>query len=543
LGGLLLWAAQPPLAWSPLAWVAPIPWLLLIRDAQRPGRGGYCWIWVGGCLHWLALLQGIRLPYWALYFGWFALSLYLAVYVPLFIGLCRVAVHVYRWPLLLAAPVGWAAMELARAHVITGFAGAMLGHSQVSWTTLIQIADLGGAYAVGFLVMWVAVCALELFAAARRPRSLAAWSLLAAVPLASCLLYGAWRQQHRPAAQPAAARVALLQGTYDTIFEFNPRRNLDMFRQFLGLAQRAAEEVDALDLIIWPESAFTENNPHWVLAEPSSSDAPSPESREQAELRRRQTERYGAFLDKAATVAELVNGRDAGGRPLRNIQQIVGVETVDVRTTPPRHFNSALWLDAQGRIQGRYDKMHLVMFGEYVPFASRIPLLARTPLGRGVTPGSAPTVFDVAGVRYAPSICFESFVPHLIRGQMVELRNQGRPADVLINVTHDGWFWGSSILDLHLHCSVFRAVENRTPLLMAANPGLTAWIDGDGRIRAALPRHREAYLVAEVVRDPRNSLYQWWGDLPAGLCLACTLGWGLGGMLHRRQRPTGPRVA
>ena len=95
--------------------------------------------------------------------------------------------------------------------------------------------------------------------------------------------------------------------------------------------------------------------------------------------------------------------------------------------------------------------------------------------------------FDIGGVRMAPNICYESVLSHVIRRQVNALAAEGREPDMLVNLTNDGWFWGSSELDMHLACGVFRAVECRKPLLIAANTGFSAWIDGDGRIRRKAP--------------------------------------------------------
>ena len=120
----------------------------------------------------------------------------------------------------------------------------------------------------------------------------------------------------------------------------------------------------------------------------------------------------------------------------------------------------------------------------------------------------------------APSICFENTMPHLLRWHVAELARRGQRPDVLINLTNDGWFWGSSILDMQLDCAIFQAVELRRPFLVAANTGFSAWIDGNGTVRAQGPRRAKEKLVAEVVPDGRTSWYEIWGDWPA---LCCTL--------------------
>jgi apolipoprotein N-acyltransferase len=145
----------------------------------------------------------------------------------------------------------------------------------------------------------------------------------------------------------------------------------------------------------------------------------------------------------------------------------------------------------------------------------------------------------------APNICYETVVPRVIRRQVNQLASEGREPAVLVNLTNDGWFRGSSELDLHLACGVFRAVECRKPLLIAANTGFSAWIDGDGRILAQGRRYATDVLVADVRLDSRRSWYLAHGDWLAGACLGgCLLlagvgcwGWRKGGGMAAPAAP------
>jgi apolipoprotein N-acyltransferase len=123
-------------------------------------------------------------------------------------------------------------------------------------------------------------------------------------------------------------------------------------------------------------------------------------------------------------------------------------------------------------------------------------------------------------IRFTPNICYETVLSREIRGQINALQVQNREPDVLINLSNDGWYWGSSELDMLLACSVFRAVECRKPYAIAANTGFSASIDADGRILQQGPRHDSATLLAEVRIDSRRSFYLQYGDWPAGICLA-----------------------
>lgn len=208
--GTLLWAAFPPLNGWPLAWLAPLGWLQLIRLPQLPGRRPYLGIWLAGLLHWLALLQGVRLAHPALYLGWIALAAYVAVYPLLFVALTRVAVHRLRISIILSAPAIWTGLELVRGHALTGFSIALLGHTQIPWTALIQIADVCGAYGVSFVVMGGAACLLRLWNAHETQRRWTLWPLLPlAAGLAAVLGYGVYRQ---PAADDDASREPAVRG-------------------------------------------------------------------------------------------------------------------------------------------------------------------------------------------------------------------------------------------------------------------------------------------------------------------------------------------
>jgi apolipoprotein N-acyltransferase len=225
----------------------------------------------------------------------------------------------------------------------------------------------------------------------------------------------------------------------------------------------------------------------------------------------------------------------SGTSPCR---MLVGGHTV--RFTRDRNiaYNSALLLDRSGEIAGRYYKMHLVIFGEYVPLGDLLPWLHKfSPVGPGLAAGEGPQAFEVGGLRFSPSICFESIVPHLIRGQVATLAAANTPPDVLVNVTNDGWFHGAGCLDQHLACNVFRAVENRRPMLVAANEGLTAHIDGSGKVQSTLPRMRSGVIVAEVRSDGRWGLYQQTGDLAAWCLVLFSLAAAVAGIwLWRRER-------
>jgi apolipoprotein N-acyltransferase len=202
---------------------------------------------------------------------------------------------------------------------------------------------------------------------------------------------------------------------------------------------------------------------------------------------------------------------------------------------PPLVFNSAVLVGDDGQIIGTYDKLHRVMFGEYIPFADWLPFLYRvTPLTGGIQAGQQPVILTLGGWRFAPDICYETVMPHVIRRQAATLVDGAQP-DVLVNLTNDAWYWGSNELDLHLACGVFRAVETRTPLLIAANGGISAWIGRDGRIRAQSPRQQADVILADVERGAGGSRYVAWGDWFAASCLTACVLVAIIGFVNRRN--------
>ena len=159
-------------------------------------------------------------------------------------------------------------------------------------------------------------------------------------------------------------------------------------------------------------------------------------------------------------------------------------------------YNSAVLVTPDGRWcepgrceQSYYDKMHLVPFGEYMPFVKSMPWLQNlSPLCTSATPGEQPKGFMLKNICLVPNICYETVLPHVIRNQLVTLRQEGRDPQILVNVTNDGWFWGSNELEMHLACGVFRTVECRRPMVIAANTGISASIDASGHILDEGPR-------------------------------------------------------
>lgn len=526
---LLLWASFPPLNLWPLAWLATIPWLLLIRRDRLRGWKPYLQITLAGAVHWLLMLQGVRLAHPALYGGWVALSVYLAMYLVLFIALTRVAVHQLRWPLFLAAPIVWTGLELLRANLISGFACGILAHTQTAWPIVLQIADLGGAYALSFIMVLVPAVVVQYFPALwfvgsapasspSQPAFLAGgpipWALTFTV-LMLTFAYGWFRlTEEIPQYERPPLRVALIQGSLDTRFDQPYEERVQTtFSHYDALTREAVKKSPQLDLVAWPESMFTLAE-YRALHDEQETDSAIPARRREAIAAQRQSFDFTlAEIQKLMPASTFLFGTTTLKYDLNH-----------ERPYPDRNYNAALLAEPGKLVTHRYYKMHPVMFGEFIPLADLAPFLNHiTPIGPGMSVGAEPVVMRVRDYRLAPNICFESTVPHLIREQVSELEQKNRqPVDAIVNVSNDGWFKGSSILDLHFRCSVFRAIENRKPVIIAANTGISAHIDGNGQVLQRGPKRAPAVLIANLVPDGRYSPYHRLGDALAWLCAALT---------------------
>lgn len=561
---LLLWAAFPPLGWSLLAWVAPLAWLRVIDREKAPGKAGYFAIWVTGSLFWLAILHGIRLAYWPLIFGWIALSLYLGIYVALFVGVARILRHRWRWSLSWAAPVAWTGWELVRSYMLTGYAANTLAHSQYQHPLVIQLADQIGGYGVSLIMMAVAVGLYrfgEVALARRVPAS--RWDLVVPAGLLFVLLgYGAWRLaegEQLATDAPPLLRVALIQENTPSVFDSNLERLYHAWNRYAATTADAIRVHGVPDLIVWPESTFTAGPGTTLMAtvpwmEDRTTDRVPPEVASQnvdrTVLRDWIERNRHDYRTKVATLHQVILSSSL--KSMRSISTgtsdeaaqaalpyyLMGDDAVIFEDDRVVRHNAAMLLDPQGQIAGRYDKIHLVMFGEYIPLNWALSFLGDAFGFSSATPGIEVKSFEVDGVRIAPSICFESMLPQFMSWQMRSLVAQQKAPDVLITITNDSWFRGSTLLDHHLACEVFAAVEMRRPFLVAANTGLSAWIEGTGRIKHLSPRLDDYHILAEPTRDSRWGLTQVWGDLPAW-CLAGICGLALfsaaGGRRRRRR--------
>jgi apolipoprotein N-acyltransferase len=405
---------------------------------------------------------------------------------------------------------------------MTGFMMGSLAHTQVHWPAVVQISDLVGEYGVDFVMILVASSITCVAFAPRQPLAIAPALLV----LAATLFYG-FRQLQPPTAPTSernTVRIALIQGNSLADWKNDKSKQQQIMSEYFELSKQALAKAvmkdnQPINLVVWPETMFRS---------PLCEFEDGYELPEDATMSKEEIAAVGK-----SDLANLATQLDT---PV-----LVGVDRIillaDNHSATDglsyRGYNSSALVDRDGRLLGTYDKFHLVMFGEYVPFSKWLPLLNRlSSITGSAEAGIGPVALEVDGVRYAPNICYETVIPHVIRNQVATLDAAGTRPDVLVNLTNDAWYWGSSELDMHLACDVFRAVETRTPLVIAANGGISAWIDRYGQVMAQSPRQQSDVILADVElnRDAPTSLYVRTGDWFAALCLtACVflaiIGW------------------
>ena len=549
----MLWLSFTPVECAPLAWIALVPLCQLLRLRTLP-RFTLPGVWMISVIWAVVTLQWMRLGHPAMYLALLTLGIYVGFYIPIFLWVCRRCIC-GGLPLWLTVPVVWTALDLARAYLLTGFSWYYLGHTQYRWLSLIQISDITGAYGVTFLVAMVSGAIAEQIPAAWLRR----WNLdvsdidnlqsrryplaIALLAVALCCLYG-FARKTAPDKFPQGPAFALIQGNFTPEIKHDSGMTLTRFRTHDTLTRSSVRLQP--DFIVWPETMFSwpeQSAAEGVTDKDILSQIPADVVRD-----------YG---NQAAVLAEPFRRREVQSRLANDSQAcgaaiVMGLEAMVAQKDRLRVYNSAAFARPDLGYAGRYDKIHRVVFGEYIPLKDIFPWLTDlTPFGAnfGIDAGNTPMLFEYAGVRIAPLICFEDTVPHLVRRMAAQRDTNGLECDVLVNLTNDAWFRGSSELDQHLITSAFRAVETRMPMVRCVNGGISAFIDGNGQIREPEQilvmkepieglnppltevqgmrdpatgfwrRQFSGIIFGHAPLDPRTSPYVQFGDWFAGLCL------------------------
>jgi apolipoprotein N-acyltransferase len=444
-----------------------------LRPAS-PGQGfllGYlCGIlWYAGTCYWIydTMRQygGLSAPEALL--ALFLFCCYLGLYHGLFgllVGLLAGAGRDFRRPLVLI-PFLWVAVELARTRV-TGFPWNLLGISQVDNVALSRIVASTGVYGISFEIVLVNVALAAAFLVPREKRG----ALLAAA-LAAAAVLQAGRLVDAPPAMADHAALLVQQNIPVSADWTTPASLQQTINELTGLTVKSASSsTTKIDLIVWPESPapFFTNDQRFR-------DALSAMARD----------------SKTWIVAGAIGTGSSTG---------AGGQTGPV-------FNSAALISPNGEWTERYDKIHLVPFGEYLPYPSLFSFAGGLTKEVGeFQHGTSRRPMDAGGTRLGIFICYESIFPDEVR----QFANQG--ADVFVNISNDGWYGDSGAYAQHLNQTRMRAIENNRWLLSATDTGVTASIDPWGRVVARVPRKERTTLVAPYALTSVTTFYTRHGD-------------------------------
>ncbi len=501
-----------------LAWIALIPLHLAVEPVtpRRAFRIGWLSGLIGftGTMSWVVTAMHLygKMPLAASYAVMVLLTAYLGSYVALYaVGYAKLR-RAAPSLLFLTAPGLWVSLELLRTYFLSGLPWALLGYSQYRWLAIIQFADHTGVYGVSFLIVLVNLALTELMnwllaRVRRRDQVRFAWQAPAAAVFAVTIAWAYGQNAldaHAASPDTRTLSIGLVQANIDQAHKWDVAYRQETLERYRRLT---AQVADRSDLIIWPEAA----TPFFFELEPQ-------------------------YRLEVTAMAREARAPILFGSPALRY-------SLDRR---PYLLNSAYLLSPDGQITGRYDKQHLVPFGEYIPLHSSL-LFFLDKLVEGIgdfEAGTTPTILTIRPqaashpqgreerpvVKFGVVICYEVIFPDLVR----EFAANG--AEFMATITNDAWFGRSAAPHQHFGMVVFRSVENRMAFARAANTGVSGFIDPAGRILQATPIFTEDAVTGAIPVQRHPTFYTRYGDVFAYGCVIIT-GLFAVGAERRRRRP------
>jgi apolipoprotein N-acyltransferase len=401
-----------------------------------------------------------------------------------------------------ALAVAFGLAEVARGHLLTGLPWNLIGYGLAANASTMQLASLFGVYALSLLAVLLFASPFAIWAP--EGSGLACHesaALLTLVLLLAYLLGTLWGERRLAGADFATTdlRIRIVQANVDQAKKWRPENSAEIFNDYLELTKSdgAESRLDGISLVIWPETAVP-----FLLADSS-----------EALLA------IGDLLPEGTTLlvgsARLVDIRDTQGR-----------------LTSERIYNSLLVIDDKAQILGSYDKIHLVPFGEYLPFQDlmeSLGIMQVTGVRGGFTSGTGPRLLSIPGAPPAsPLICYEIIFPD-------DVTDKEKRPGWLLNVTNDAWFGTSAGPYQHFHQAQLRAVEQGLPVVRAANTGISAIIDPYGRVLAELGLGKEGVVDGLLPKAlPPTPFVRWGLLIEVATLLIALCGW-LAFSVHRSK--------
>lgn len=481
LSGLLLFLSFPKFGFHLIAWVALVPMFYALGRAEGIKGALKLSFTAGmvfnvGIVYWMGIVV-VQYGYLPVYMGVLAvasISAALAGYFSLFSAgvywLKKKGVAEF-----ITAPALWVVVEFAKSNLFTGFPWENLGYSQAGNLSMLQTADLFGVYGLSFLTVLVNALVFRAVEYAPRWKRAALPLALSAAVVGSAMVYGQWRMQDIDSAVSgrAGVRTTIVQGNIDQSIKWNEKFEREILNKFLAMS--AGRPGPEPGLIIWPETT----TPFF----------------------------FQDIDDKHREIVSVARSR--------NDYLILGSPGYEYKSGRLQCMNSAFAVSNTGGILGRYDKIHLVPFGEYVPLRYIFPFMGQLLPGMSdFVEGSGPHPLQLGDKKVGVLICYESIFPEISR----EYKKAG--AQLLVNITNDAWFGRSSAPYQHLGMAMFRSVENRMFLARSANTGISAVIDPCGRVIAGTDLFETATLESSVGFADIKTFYSQWGDWPVPVSLA-----------------------
>jgi apolipoprotein N-acyltransferase len=495
LSPLLLWLAFPGGGeiW-PVVFFALIPFLSAIVVTRSNRQAAFVGL-VCGIFHYLLLMYWIvlvlhqygGLPWLVAFLALLLLAIYMAAYFALFAVAVRSALGSVDCKVagLFALPALWVGLDWVRSWLFSGFPWMDLGYSLFAHPVLIQIADLLGHYGITYIVVLINLGILMIvnkrLNSSRSDKKITIFSIIIIIGLT--LGYSQFRLQAVAEQVEAAphARIGVVQGNIDQSIKWSPSMQRATVKRYLELTDRIAG-AEQPELIVWPETAlsfYPRNNPLMQLVE---------ENR------------------RAMGVSLLT------GAPMYKI--------IDYEKKEVQYYNSAILISENDGdyLHNRYNKSHLVPFGEYVPLQQFLTFIAPLVESAGnFTPGAVEQPLLSGKTKLGVLICFESVFSDLTR-KWVE-----SGANVLVNLTNDAWYGKSSAPHHSLAMTVLRAVETRRSLVRSANTGISAFVEPTGKIDVQSELFVPWAAVARVALMEGTTFWVSWGCFFPPLCLGIGL--------------------
>jgi len=525
---LLLTVIQPPINLSALAWIALVPFILACSPEAKP-KGLIPAAYIVSFFYWLGNLYWIYPVTWI---GWVALCLYMAILWPI-VAMCLRYCRTKKVPLFLAVPVLVVGAERLQGVFWGGFFWRFLAHSQYANITLIQIADIFGAAGVSFIVAMVNGLIAELIIIAGQKNVFRISNFIkiavVGVVLISAVFYGRWRIEQTDKCVERGPLVAAVQTNVPQSVKESFGAEDEILNGLLKNSAAAAE--GGAELVVWPETMVMATLDQRVLSRLTA----SYHCKIVDDKLKEHSKENNVFVLAGAYGGTL------------GLKENLTFDLVE-------RYNSAFLYTPEGTAAPeQYNKIHLLPFGEVVPFKKSAPwlynlLMKLTPydFDYSLDYGSKYTVFEMTGrgqqeriYRFGVMICYEDSIPQIARRFAVNGRGQKR-IDWLVNISNDGWFVKfrdgnvrpSAELAQHTAVCVFRAVENRLAILRSVNTGISCLIDTAGRIRdgfqaGTLPQKAmdrtavAGWFVDTVPIDKRVAVFSIYGQWLDVCCAAC----------------------